>query len=166
MWQETPGQKPRQSINAFRTTKRGPCSSRLCPRRLRNEGLVLWTLLLLSWKTAKLKMVSKRTSFQWREWTHIISYCLVLTFKSAKIQWLVKEILVSEALGIIFLWILIASIKMMTRAMKGCLILNKLGRRRMKLCHCQRVMATLQCWLLKCEHFYQVFPALPKLCSS
>ena len=72
----------------------------------------------------------------------ITSYGIVLMFKLAKIQWLVKEILVSEVLGIYFSWIMIASIKLMTRTMDECLILNKLGRR-VKLC--QRVMATLQC---------------------
>ena len=39
-------------------------------------------------------------------------------------------------------WTIKASIKLMTQTMDGCLILNKLGRRRVKLC--QRVMATLQ----------------------
>ena len=48
-----------------------------------------------------------------------------------------------------------AGIKLMTQTMDGCLILNKLGRRRLKLC--QRVMATLQCYLSKCEHFFRVF---------
>ena len=94
----------------------------------------------------------------------ITAYCVVLTFKLARMQWLVKEIFVSKALGTYFLWILIASIKKKTPTMDGCLILNKLGRRRVKLC--QRVTATLQCQLSKCKHFYWVFPALPKLCSS
>ena len=62
----------------------------------------------------------------------IISYCSVLTFISAKTWWLVKEILVSKALGIYFLWILIASIKRLTQMMDGCLILNKLGSWRMR----------------------------------
>ena len=97
-----------------------------------------------------------------KEENSITSYCVVLTFKLARMQWLVKEILISKALGIYFLWILIASIKMMTLTMDGCL--NKLGKRRVKLC--QRVTATLQCQLSKCEHFYWFFPALPKLCSS
>ena len=35
-----------------------------------------------------------------------------------------------------------ASIKLTTKTMDGCLILNKLGRRRVELC--QRVMATLK----------------------
>ena len=73
----------------------------------------------------------------------ITSYCIVLTFKSAKIWWLVKEILVSEALGINFLWTLIASIKIMTQTMDECLILNKLGSWTVKLC--QTAKATLQC---------------------
>ena len=63
----------------------------------------------------------------------ITSYCVVLMFKSAKIQWPVKEILVSEALGIYFSWIMIMSIKLMTWTMDECLILNKLGRRRVTL---------------------------------
>ena len=81
----------------------------------------------------------------------ITSCCVVLTFKSAKSRLLVKEILVSEALGVYFSWIMIASIKLMTRTMDGWLIMNKLRRRRVKLC--QRVMATLQCKVSKCEHF-------------
>ena len=36
-------------------------------------------------------------------------------------------------MGIYFSWILIVSIKMVTQKMDGCLILNKLGRRRVKL---------------------------------
>ena len=72
----------------------------------------------------------------------ITSYCVVLMFKLAKIQWLIKEILVFKALGIYFSWIVLASLKLMTQTMDGCLILNKLGRR-VKLCN--RVMATLQC---------------------
>ena len=38
---------------------------------------------------------------------------------------------------------MITSINLMTGTMDECLTLNKLGRRRVKLC--QRVMATLQC---------------------
>ena len=60
------------------------------------------------------------------------SYCIVLTFKSEKILWLVKEILVSKALGIYFLWILMASINMTTRTMYGCLIVNKVGSWRLR----------------------------------
>ena len=56
----------------------------------------------------------------------ITSYCIVLTFKLAKTWWLVKELLVSKALGVYFLWILIESIKMMTQTMDGCSSLNKL----------------------------------------
>ena len=93
--------------------------------------------------TAKLKPVSKQTAIPMKGENSITSYSVVLTLKSSKIRLLVKEILVSEAWGIYFPWILIATIKMMTWMMVGCLILNKLGRRRMKLC--QRVMATLQC---------------------
>ena len=36
------------------------------------------------------------------------------------------------------------NIELLTRTMDGCLILNKLGRRR-RVKMCQRVMATLQC---------------------
>ena len=45
-----------------------------------------------------------------------------------------------------------ASIKLMTGTMDGRLILNKLGRRRVKLC--QRVMATLQCYVRICIVFF------------
>ena len=41
--------------------------------------------------------------------------------------------LVSEALGMYFSWILMVNIKVMARTMNGCLILNKLGRRRVKI---------------------------------
>ena len=64
----------------------------------------------------------------------ISSYCIVLMFRLVKIRWLVKDLLVSEALGIYFPWILIVSIKMMTQMIDGFLILNKLGKRRVKLC--------------------------------
>ena len=87
--------------------------------------------------SAKPKPVSR-----WWERTLSLPIALFLTFKSAKIWWLVKEILVSEALGVYFPWGLIASLKMMTPMMDWRLVLNKLGRRE-KLC--QRVMATLQC---------------------
>ena len=74
----------------------------------------------------------------------ITSYCVVLTFKSVETQWLFEEIWVYWSIWYgLFSWIMTASIKLMTRTMDGCLILNKLGRRRVKLC--QRVMATLQC---------------------
>ena len=55
----------------------------------------------------------------------ITSYCVVVTFKSAKIEWQVKEILVPEAFDRYFLWIMIASIKLMTQVMDGCLNLNR-----------------------------------------
>ena len=57
-----------------------------------------------------------------------------------------------------------ASIKLMTQTIDGCLILNLLVRRRAKLC--QTAIATLQCLLLKCEHFNQIFQAQPQLCFS
>ena len=85
--------------------------------------------------TAKLKPVSKQTFFQLREReSSITSYSVVLTFKSAKIQWVVKRnIKFSEALDLYFSWMMTASIKLLTRTMDGCLILDKLVRRRMKL---------------------------------
>ena len=61
------------------------------------------------------------------------SYCIVLMFKSAKMRWQVKEVLVSEALGIYFSWIMMVSTKLMIQTMDECLIINKLG------------MTTLQC---------------------
>ena len=81
----------------------------------------------------------------------ITSYCIVLMFKLAKIWRLVKEILVSEALGIYIPWILIASIKMTARALDGCLILNKLGRRRVKIVlenDGNTAMLTVKMWAL------------------
>ena len=57
------------SLNTFCTTEWGSCSLQLCSRRLQNEGLIPRTLLLLSWKTARLKLVSKQTSFRWRKRT-------------------------------------------------------------------------------------------------
>ena len=42
-----------------------------------------------------------------------------------------------------FSWMMTANIKLMTQTMVGCLTLNKLGKKRVKLC--KRVMATLQC---------------------
>ena len=65
----------------------------------------------------------------------ITSYCIVLMFRSAKIWWLVKEILVSWSIGCIYTfygwWQ--SGIKLWTGMMDGCLILNKLVRRRVKL---------------------------------
>ena len=72
----------------------------------------------------------------------ITSYCSVLTFKLAKMCWL-KTYYFSEALDMYFSWIMTVGMKLMTRTTDGCLTLNKLGRRRVKLC--QRVTATLQC---------------------
>ena len=59
-----------------------------------------------------------------------------------------------------FSWMMTASIKLLTQMMDGCLILNKLGRRRVKLY--QRVMATLQCYLLKWSIFIGFFLSHPK----
>ena len=50
---------------------------------------------------AKLKPVSKQTSFQRREKTLISSYRIDLTFKWAKKLWLVKEILAFCSIGYI-----------------------------------------------------------------
>ena len=131
-------------LNTFPTVQPGPPSSLLCSCCPRTKGLENSQLKPVSKRTScclrnkglensQLKPVSKWTSYWWRE-SSITSYCVVLMFKSAKIWRLVKELLVSETLGIFFPQILIASIKMMTRTMHGCLILNKLGRRRKKLC--------------------------------
>ena len=116
-------------VKHTRPMERGPCST--------NSTLVVFE------NTAKLKPNFKMNFLPMKGESSITSCCIVLMFKSAKIWWLVKEILVSKALGIFFSWIMIASIKLMTRTMYGCLILNELGRRRVKLC--QRVMATVQC---------------------
>ena len=91
------------------------------------------------------------------------SYCVVLTFKVVKRQWLVKEILVFWSPGHI-LFMDDDSEHKVDDLMDGCLILNKLVRRRVKLC--QRVMAILHCSLMNCKHFYQVFPVQTQLCSS
>ena len=69
----------------------------------------------------------------------ITSCWVVLVFKLAKI----KKYYFSKALDIYFSWVMTASIKLMTQTIDWCLILNKLGRRRVKLC--EKVMATLQC---------------------
>ena len=52
-----------------------------------------------------------------------------------------KNINFFKAFDMYFSWMMSVSIKLMTWMMDGCLILNKLGRRRVTLC--QRVMATL-----------------------
>lgn len=83
--------------------------------------------------------------------------CTVLIFRMAKIQWLVKEMLVFWSTGYPTV-----SIKLMLWVMNGCLILNKLVRRRVKLCW--RVMTTLLCELSKHEHFHCFFPC-PALTS-
>ena len=46
------------------------------------------------------------------------------------------------------------SIKLMAQTVDGSLILDKVGRKSVKLC--QTVMATLPCQLSKCEHFYKI----------
>ena len=114
--------------------------------------------------TAKQKSVSKQMSFWWRERTLPLPFALFWRSNRWKYTGCLKKYWFSEALDIDFTWMLIASIKLLTRMMDGCLILNKLGWRRVKLC--LRVMITLQCWLLKCEHFYQIFPVPSQLCAS
>ena len=70
----------------------------------------------------------------------ITSYCIVLTFKSAKMRWLVKEIWVFWSIGYVyFSWMMTASIKLLTQMM------NKLVRRRRRVKLYQTVMATLRC---------------------
>ena len=125
-------------LNTFCTAQPGPHSLRLCSHHLQKEDLFSRTLLSLSWKT-------------WPNWNwfqnflpmkgenSITAYCVVLTFKLEKVPWLVKEILVFWSTGYV---LFTAGIKLTTWTINGCLILNKLGRRRVKLC--QRIMATLQ----------------------
>ena len=131
-------------LNTFPTVEQGPHSSRLCSICLWNEALILRILLLLSWKTQPNWnwFQNEPLSDEGRELYHFLSCCFDIHIG--------KSMMASQrnisfwSIGYIYFPLsLIVSIKMMTRTMVGCLILNKLGRRRVKLC--QRVMATLQC---------------------
>ena len=116
-------------FNTFCTTEQGPCSSRLCSRCLRNEAFVPWTLLLLCWKTHQTETGLKTNCLPMKGENSITSHCIVFTFKWAKMWWLFKKSLVSEAFGTYISWIMVANIKLMTWTMDGCLILNKMRRR-------------------------------------
>ena len=93
-------------------------------------------------------MMMKWTSFRWRERTpHFLLHCFDIQIH--------KNVMTSQrsisvwSIGYIFSWIIIVSIKLMTRMMDGCLILNKLGRRRMKLCQrewWQHGRTTVEMW--------------------
>ena len=63
------------TVNTFHIMEQGPCSSQLCSCHLRNEALVLPSLVVLE-NTAKLKPISKRTSLWWRE--RILSLSIAL----------------------------------------------------------------------------------------
>ena len=70
-----------------------------------------------------------------------VPVAFVLALNQEKYGGQSRQYLFSEASDTYFSWMMIASIKLMTRMMDGCLILNKLRRGRVS----QRVMATLQC---------------------
>ena len=130
-------------VNTLCTAEWGPRSSWLCTSRLWNEALVPQILLLLSWKTQPNwnRFQNKLPSGEGRELYHFLLHCF---WCSSRQNMMASQRNISFwSTGIHFPWILIVSIKMMTRTMDGCLILNKLGRRRVKLS--QRMMATLQC---------------------
>ena len=124
-----------ETFDTFLTVEQRPHSSWLCSRCLQNEVVVLWTLLLLSWKnTAKLKPVSKQTSFWWMKRTP--SLPIVLFWRSN-----CKNMMASQRnISSWSIWYILFMdynrahklIKLMTRSMDGRLIRNKLGRRRVK----------------------------------
>ena len=78
--------------------------------------------------TAKLKLVSKRTSFY-----HFLLLCFDIQIGENTLA-SKRSIRFFEALAIYFSGMMTASIMSMTRTIDGHLILNKLGRRRGKLC--------------------------------
>ena len=99
-----------------------PCGCPHAAHRMRPSFRELYFRCL--GKHSKTETSFKMNFFPMKGKNSITSYCIVLTFKSAKIQWVVKKILVSEALGTYFKWIMMASITLMTQIMGGCLIPN------------------------------------------
>ena len=86
------------------------------------------TLLLLSRKTLQNwnRFQNELPSDEGRELYHFL-----LHSNLAKIRWLGKKILVFWSTGYIYISrLMTTSVKLMTRTMDGCLILNKLERRR------------------------------------
>ena len=133
-------------LNTFCATQRGPRSSRLCSRRLWSKALILETLDLLSWKTQPKWnwLQNKLPSDEGRELYHFLLHCVDVqigknTMASQKKKKPQNKKSFSEGLDIDFSWMVTASIKLMTQTMVWCLVLNKLERRRVKLCQTQRV---------------------------
>ena len=129
-------------LNTFHSAEWGPRSSGLCSQQL-------YFCCLGKTQPNWNRFQNELPSNEGRELHQFLLCCFDVQI--SKNTMASQEMLVSEALGIYFPWNMIASIKLMTRTMDGWLIMNKLRRRRVKLC--QRVMATLQCKLSKCEHF-------------
>ena len=117
--------------------------------------------------TAKLKPASKQTSFQWRERALSLPTALFWCSNRPKYDGYSKKHQFSEALVIDFSWMMTASIKLLTRMMDGCLILNKLGRRRVRMCqrkwwqHCN---VNVNCWNVSI--LIGGSPATSQLCTS
>ena len=65
----------------------------------RNETLVPPALFLLSWKTQPNQSRFQTNFLPMKEENPTTSYCVVLTLKSAKMRWLVKEMLVFWRIG-------------------------------------------------------------------
>ena len=117
----------------------GPCS---CAHAACGTRPLFWKLCCRCLGKHSQTETSFKTNFLLMKGENsITSYCIVLMFKLAEIRWLFKEILVFWSIGYrLFMDDVITSIKLMTWTMDGCLVLNKLVRKRLKLC--SRVMIT------------------------
>ena len=89
------------------------------------------------------------------------SYCVVLTFESAKIQWLVKEILVFGSIDIYFFMDDDSEHKVDDSDDGWVLDSEQIWKEESEIV--SESDGNTAMLLLKCEHFYQVLPALPQL---
>ena len=119
------------------TRERGPRSSQLCSHHSWNKGLGKLSQTETGFKMNFLPMKGENA---------ITSYCTVLTFKSVKIWWLVKAVLVFLKHWIYFSWMMTESIKLLTLTIDGCLILDKLVRRRGNCVRECRQYCSVNCW--------------------
>ena len=111
LWQET------TPFNTFHTAERGPHSLQLCFRHL---GMMPAFHTHYFWCLGRHSQTE--TSFQMncflvKGHNSVTSYCVVSTFKSVKIQWLVTEIWVFWSTDIDVSWMMMGSIKLMTWTM-------------------------------------------------
>ena len=100
----TQDQGNKDAVNTFCTAERGPRSSRLCSRcsvERGPRGLILRTLLCCLGKHSQTETGFKTNCLPMNGENCITSYCVVLSFKSAKLRWLVKKKRVFYSIGCI-----------------------------------------------------------------